>query len=53
MFVVSRFTKINGIKNYVQDMDGPGSPYQTREEAEVHLKRGAVIIQAGRVWLPF
>jgi hypothetical protein len=50
-FVVSRYKEIDGVKNYLQDMHGPGSPYQTREEAKVHLKQ--VLLSFKQGWFGF
>jgi hypothetical protein len=38
-FIVSRYKEFNGIKDYLQVMDAPGSPFQSRADAEDHLKR--------------
>lgn len=50
-FVVSRYTEVNGVKHYFQDMGGPGSPYQTREEAKSHLKQ--VLLSFKQGWFGF
>jgi hypothetical protein len=52
-FVVSRFTVSGGKKNYLQDMHGPGSPYQSRDEAATHLKQVLLSFKQGRFGFRF
>src|ERR1700720_1854008 len=50
-FVVSRFMEVNGVKTYLQDMNGPGSPYETRDEAKSHLKQ--ILLSFKQGWFGF